>query len=246
MFWQLGPEIMGYRMVLPKLWCIYVYIHIYICESLLAGMPPKDGYHCQALQVFQQHGKTIERLGWKHMDPEEFATCFLQMLKGLGQISDRVRKSELKVIVQDGKFRLSSSEIHLFAEKVASTIKFCKQKLRDSGSGKFLPAPCVALRKIWSRTRIGKTYMKGKAKGQKQQSSPKKKDEKAIGIRDVFGLPPKRKSELVRLDSTSSSEDFQPATRVSSSSSAPSAPSSGSWETCPKPLGPNQHPKYPP
>ena len=206
-----------------------------MCNSpsmVLAGMPKdKDAYDCQVLHLFQEHAKTIERLGWKHMDAEEFGQYFINLLKGLGKISDRLRKSEVKVILAEGKFKLSPSEIHLFADKVASTVRYCKQRLRDCGSGRFLPQPCLALGKIWSRTKTGQKFMKAKAKAQKKQSNtPEKKQVPTeTPIREVFGLPPKKKAELVHVASSESSDEALPPPEVSSSSSsAPSAPSSGS------------------
>ena len=151
-----GAKIMGYRRFCQAL-------VLYSPFSCLQAFPQK-WISLSSSSSFSTTWKTIERLGWNHMDPKEFAQCFFHMLKGLGQILDKVRKSELKVTVEDGKFKTSSSEIHLFVAKVASTTKFCKRKIRDDRSGEFFPAPCIALRKIWPRSKIGKTDVKSKAK----------------------------------------------------------------------------------
>ena len=120
---------------------------MWLVVGLRGTFPAKDAYDCHVLHLFQEHAKTIERPGWKHMDAGEFGQYFVNLLKGLGKISDRLRKSKAKVIPAEGKFKRSPSEIHLFADKVVSTVRYFKQRLRDCGSGRFLLLPCLALEK---------------------------------------------------------------------------------------------------
>ena len=90
---------------------------------------------------------------------------------------------------------MTAGENALFADKVVGTIKWVKARLRDRGSGKRLPGPCIALMKIWEanhkpsgggrRDRSGSSQSLGSIAQQEKDKKPK-------DIRSTFGLGPKQ------------------------------------------------------
>ena len=117
-------------------------------------MPPKEVCDARLLQVVMEHSKSLERMSWRNMDPEEFAEGFLPFLKSLGKVSPRLRKSELLRAFLAAKLSLSAAESHLLCSKVTGSISYAKKRLRDAGSGRFLPSPVQALLKIWCRAHM--------------------------------------------------------------------------------------------
>ena len=170
----------------------------------------------QVQELVMDHAKTFERMSWKAMDPLEFAEAHLEFMKSLAKYSVRINKHEFGSAVRKSKIKLTSSEVALLSEKVASCIHWLKQKLRDAGSGKFLPAPCLAIQKAWRRhekpakprrnERMPKKHENPKKDEEADEKEAKKKaneDDKPkqdMDIRMVFGLPPK---EIVKLDLSS-------------------------------------------
>ena len=85
----------------------------------------------------------IERCGWKNMDPEQFS-------EHTGR-STRISRSDLETAIQNQKMQLTAPEVALFVEKVANSFSYTKRKLRDAGSGRFLPPSVVALQRCWKK-----------------------------------------------------------------------------------------------
>ena len=125
-------------------------------------MPPKALADARLVHAMQEHSKKLERMGWKNMDAEEFCDGFLPLLKSLARITYNLPQTTLDKVVASSKLRLTSAEEHLLATKIRDAVKYAKKKLRDAGSGKFLPLPIKALLRIWSQG------SKGKKKGCKQ------------------------------------------------------------------------------
>ena len=99
--------------------------------------------------AFQEHAKDIERMSWRHMDCEQFSASFLPLLKSLAKLSTRIRKSETRRAVATAKLNLTGPEAEELTNKVSGSISYAKRKLRDAGSGKFLPPAVQALLRIW-------------------------------------------------------------------------------------------------
>ena len=112
-------------------------------------MPPKADY--RLIQIFVEFAKPLERLGWRNNDCEQFANNQLPLLKSLSKASCSFKKTELRVAVQAAKLSISAAEGELLVGKIKDTVMYVRRRLRDMGSGKFLPYPCQALLKIWSR-----------------------------------------------------------------------------------------------
>ena len=120
-------------------------------KNLIQGMPPKQVCDARLVQVVMEHAKCLERMAWKNMDAEEFAEAYIGLLKSLAKASPQVRKSEFRRAVGAARLSLSAAETDLLATKVKGSTSYARKRLRDAGSGKFLPRPVAALLKIWSR-----------------------------------------------------------------------------------------------
>ena len=116
--------------------------------------PKKGAIESHILHIFQDHSKMIERCGWKNLDAEEFATTHLKMLKELGAVSEKINRVQCRRVLAAAKLNLSLAEIHLLSEKICGTFAYCKQRLRDAGSGVHLPLCCSSLGKIWGKHKV--------------------------------------------------------------------------------------------
>ena len=118
-------------------------------------MPPKELLDDAALvHCFIEHNKSIERMQWKNNDAQEFCQGCLPLLKGLSKTSPNPPKSQLRKALQAAKLSISSSEAELLIEKIRSSMKWARAKLRNSGSGAFLPAEVKTLGKLWARVKV--------------------------------------------------------------------------------------------
>ena len=99
----------------------------------------------QILQILNENNKSIERLGWKNFDCEEFSSAFLKMMKFLVQVAPSITKGLLRKNIGATKLVISGAEAELLVSKIKDTITYVKRKIRDNGSGKRLPMPCQAL-----------------------------------------------------------------------------------------------------
>ena len=179
---------------------------------------------CRLVHVLQDHRTSLERLGWKNMDPEEFGLAFINLMKELGKVATQVTKVSLRIALRASRLALTAAEGDLLSSKIRSTQTWVRKKLRDAGSGKFLPRQVVAIAKVWRGP--GKERKNKKEKKKKKDSedesvpampSPKK-------IRSLFGLPEKKVTEVEVLDSDSEEAHENGAGPTSSSAMPP-----GSW-----------------
>ena len=46
-------------------------------------MAPKDLQQARIIQVLQENSKSLERMGWKNMDPEKFGESYMGLMKSL-------------------------------------------------------------------------------------------------------------------------------------------------------------------
>ena len=169
-----------------------------LCEP---GMP-KKGVNAQLVQIFRENEKCIERLGWKNYDSEEFAQGMWKMVKSLANIGNRFKKMDLLQALNVTKLSITSAEADLFSQKICNCFTYMKTKLRDAGSGKFLPMPCQQIRKMWSRQPKGKPKLKCKD-DDKDGAEPKG------DIRKTLGLGPKEAPICIDVLSDSQGEEEQ-------------------------------------
>ena len=196
-------------------------------------MPPKRvAEDARLIACFQDHSKGLERLGWKHNDAQEFLDAQLGLLKSLVRVSLSLPKSRLKMLINGAKLSLESQEVVLLIEKIRGALSYAMERLRNAGSGKFLPASVLSLSKCWQNSmkalRESRKEKKTKKKGSQatetsQGASPKQKEKK--NIRKLFGLSPKAKAIEVLSSSDSESQCHDLA---SSSRALPTQPSSSS------------------
>ena len=114
-------------------------------------MSKEEVAEARRLQVFQKHVRVIERMAWRNLDFEQFAESHLDFMKDLCRASPQVRKSELRATMASAKLALTPAECALFVDKVKGSISYCRTRLRNKGSGKFLPPACRALARVWAR-----------------------------------------------------------------------------------------------
>ena len=156
-------------------------------------------------EIVMDNQKALERMTWKSMDLLEFAESYSNLFKSLGKYTVRLNKVSFGTAVRLCKTQLSPSEIDTLTHKVLATITHIKQRLRDAGSGKFLPPVVVAMEKVWRKHESRPKKVKHVAKGAKEEAKEKKKGEDGIrsvgakeekkgedDIRSVFGLPQKQ------------------------------------------------------
>ena len=159
--------------------------------------PKKGALEPHILHIFQDHSKMKERCGWRNLDAEEFATTHLKMLKELGAVSEKITRAQCRRVLAAAKLNLSLAEIYLLSEKICGTIRYCKQRLHDAGSGVHLPPCCTTSGKIWGKHKVkilpkDRVQKEQPSKVQKEPS-PKKEPE---SIREVLGLGPKKESDV--------------------------------------------------
>ena len=215
-------------------------------------MVKKEKVDMQILQILNDNCKAIERLGWKHLDSEQFSSFFLKMLKSLAQLTPRVTKGILKKNLSAAKLNISEAEAAHLADKVKNAYTYVREKIRNSGSGRYLPMPCRALLNIWCKQGHGKRAAKKKEKLEAMGAGKADDDEmptqkKAQNIRETLGLGPKKKAPLVHIHSSDEESDEggadatacgapASATLASGSRSSTSAlPSAGSGDCQQKP-----------
>ena len=113
----------------------------------------------ELLEAFQLHAKAIERMSWKNQDYEQFTEAQLPLLRSLAAVRLHLPKSKLRKALHPAKLALSPAEGQLLLEKIKGSISYAKRRLRDCGSGRFLPLPVAALLRVWTKptkTKLGK------------------------------------------------------------------------------------------
>ena len=178
--------------------------------------PPKDVHQARLVQVIEENSKSLERMGWKNMDYEEYTDGFLSFLKGLGRVAPQnSQKSDFLAALAAAKLSLTAAEAALLAEKTKGAISYARKRARDAGSGKFLPSSIQALLRVWSRNeKVTKTKaLDNKARA--PLAPPPGQPTSSMGIRDVFALGEKQKPTKIDLTSNASA----PTSSSSSSSS---------------------------
>ena len=209
-------------------------------------MPPKAAHYYKTVQVFKDFAKPIERLGWKNQDSEQFCEKQLQLLKSLAKATTKLTKSFMRMTLLAAKLGISNAEADLFVEKIKGAVQYIRRRIRDSGSGKFLPAACQALLKIWSRqfTKVGKSKKKA-VKDMKLET-----EEKPQSLRDIFGLGKKQKPTCLDLvsptpksedhcnDDDDDDDDIENISDATSSTSAPKPSGATSSTAAPKTSAP--------
>ena len=135
-------------------------------------------------------------------------------------------KSKLRQAITAAKLSISSSKAELLIEKNRKSMRWARAKLRNSGSGVFLPAEVKTLGKLWARAKVPSTKTpKEKAlkepKGKVMESDAEKQDNEA-SVRELFGLPeqPTQKAAVDDEIMVSSSSDEAPPMSLPASSSA--------------------------
>ena len=192
----------------------------------LAGMPPTAA-DARIIPLSKENSKQLERMGWQNMSPQEFSDTHLGILKGLARVLVSIPKSQLRYCIKESNLTLEVQERELLVEKIRSAMSWCKDKLRNAGSGKFLPGPCKALSRA--------------LKPAKRKAPPKDKDEQQVvdikekptpaQIRQSFGLADKKNTTTLDISSTSSESDYDfscAEAQQTSNSSALAAASSSS------------------
>ena len=185
------------------------------CIHACRGMPPKaDVRHCQLLQVFQDHRTQLERMTWKHMDPEELAGAFLGLMKSLAKVSYELPKASLRAAVKATRMAMTPAEQELLALKLRSSFTWVRKRLRDAGSGKFLPSQVVAIARVWKGTG------KEKKSTEKRNTAPRRRRTKegdgswGVWIQGcssdelrLFGLPEKPSGPNIGIGSSDGLDD---------------------------------------
>ena len=215
--------------------------------SLCAGkdMAEKTMLEAKLVAVVQENAKMLERMSWRNMDYEEYAEAFLPFLKGLGKVSCNLTKAQISRALTVSKLALSSAETALLTEKTRGCISYIKKKIRDSGSGKFLPRACQALIRTWSKyaeqikefeEKKKKRDLEKLSRSEKEKDVEKKQDEqkdlKSTSIRDVLGLSVKKEVVCTKVDLVGDDDDdevdwFPPSTSSASASSSSASGLSG-------------------
>ena len=179
--------------------------------------------------------KHIERLGWKNLDSQEMCQSYMPLLKGVAQAGLSVPKSVLKATLKEANLSLSPSELDLFVAKVRDAISWSKEKIRNSGSGAYLPSQVKVLAKLWGKGKVMKKKVGGRPPGDEKKKKPsgsvEAPDEKP-NVRELFGLAPKTKPVQVDVSSSADDDgddDEDPAAQPSASSSSLPAVDPGSW-----------------
>ena len=174
----------------------------------------------QIQEIVVANQKSLERLAWKGMDPMEFTEAFLPLLKSIAAHSVRIKKVDFGSAVRKCKTSLTSAEIDLLTEKVSTSIYSVKKRLRDAGSGAFLPAAVISMRKAWKKHETKPKAKKEIVKEDKPSDTnlPQTKDVEDIeqdmdkaptdDIRNIFGLPQKAIMDKIDLLSSSSDQDW--------------------------------------
>ena len=89
----------------------------------------------QILQILNENSKSIERLGWKNFDCEEFSSALLKMMKSLVQVAPSITKGLLRKNIGAAKLATSGAEAELLVSKIKDTITYVKRKIRDMATG---------------------------------------------------------------------------------------------------------------
>ena len=129
----------------------------------------------QIEDIVRDHVRSLSRLGWKAMDPMEFAEAHLDFMKSLARHTVRLNKQAFAAAVRKCKTGLSSSEVDLLTEKVTNCISAMKKRLRDAGSGVRLPGPAQAMQKAWKKHETKSRPKKGKEEKKQEKEQEKKK-----------------------------------------------------------------------
>ena len=185
-------------------------------------MPPKDVLQARMVHVIEEHTKSLERMGWKNMDDEEFADAFLGFLKGLIRVVPYPTKTQIRVALAAAKLSLSAPEAALLTTKTRSAISYARKRGRDAGSGKYLPSSVKALLREWARLEGGKKEKK-KEKAMIGKAALDEKTPSNMAIRDVFGLGQKQQAAKITISDSSSETALDDRPDMPSSSGAASS-----------------------
>ena len=164
--------------------------------------------------ILATNAKAIERLSWKSQDFEECLEGYMPMFKALCRHSIKFNRTMLRRGCANAHLGLTPNEVDTFSEKVVAVIKYVKRRLRDRGSGKFLPGCVIAIEKIWKQH-----HQCSKEKGKEKRKSGGSKEARldrslldpkaAGGIRAVFGLGSKTADASIPIDLLSSDSDLE-------------------------------------
>ena len=196
-------------------------------QAHILYMAPRYRHQAEFLEVLNQHNKAIQRLGWKNMDSEEFSETYLAFLKDLGNVTKALRKSDLMKALSTTKLTITMAEAELLARKVKDAISYCRRRIRDSGSGKRLPRPVLAMIKIWSRTsqkKVSRVNEKPMEPAKMEKEPPKKLEKQSL--RDIFGLGKAQKAPCVDLIASGAASSAVPSSSAGSCQKQPNHPSS--------------------
>ena len=182
--------------------------------------------------IVAQHAKAIERLSWKTQDVQECLEGHMPLFRALASHTIKLNRVEVRKACANAHLALSPSEIYTFSEKLVSVVKWVKTRLRDRGSGKYLPQCVINIEKIWRQQhRKATEEEKEKKSGGKKEAKEAKEakvgsassldDKPAAGIRAVFGLgaKPATSSGIEVLSSDSDLEEVSAGVASSSGSS---------------------------
>ena len=131
-------------------------------------MPPRVVRSSKLMPAFQENARSLERLGWKNLDSQQFSQAQLPLLKSLAR-EGGLTKSSLKAGVAQAKLSMSSAEQDLLVEKIKNCFSWCRKRLRDAGSGVNLPSSVKA---------VARLLCKGKGDSSARTSGKKKKTKK--------------------------------------------------------------------
>ena len=201
-----------------------------VLHTLPGGMPPKVLEESKYLHVFQENSKLVERMAWKNMDVEQCSQLMLPLFKSLAKIAVYVKKSDLRCALKSAKLSLTNSEGELLLEKIKTTFTWVRRRLRDAGSGVYLPAEVKAIARVWGKGKGAKAGKKGSVEEEGQKSEKENASTTSgIDMREVFGLSPKREveSKVVEVNSSDSESSVDVPAAPSSSSTPAIVP--GSW-----------------
>ena len=184
----------------------------------------------EAQSIFARHSKSLERMSWKSMDLEEFSEGYLKLLQDLGRQSIKVNRVELRRALSKAHLSLTPSEIRSLADKIVGTITFIKDKLRNAGSGKFLPHPVSSMLKIWASN-----HQKNKA------ASADTATEARAASRDTAKEAKAASADTAKAEAKAASADTAKEAKVKAARTSTSSPVTSSLPTSSSAADPYTH-----
>ena len=82
------------------------------------------------------------------MNAEEFVDTYIGMLKLIGKHTLKLNKSDVRKALARGHIALTPADMDHYSQKLCHSISYVKRRLRQQGSGKYLPSGCRALLKV--------------------------------------------------------------------------------------------------